>query len=216
MIPKLIHHIWIGNKSIPDEFISFRDKWKLMYPDYNFIFWTDELVESSTIIDDSIKKYYYSDYKIAFKADLLRFKILQKFGGLYIDSDTEPLKKMPDSFLNYKFFAGRQIPYYEVAIGILGSEPNNKLVNDYNIEVLDNIKLNTDDNNIVSNELWKITGPSFFNQLCNRYVNDIEYNFFENKYFYPYGWTEPNRKFENFSTTCPESYSVHHWAHSWW
>ena len=32
MIPKLIHHIWIGNKSIPDEFISFRDKWKLMYP----------------------------------------------------------------------------------------------------------------------------------------------------------------------------------------
>ena len=59
MIPKLIHHIWIGNKSIPDEFISFRDKWKLMYPDYNFIFWTDELVESSKIIDDSIKKYYY-------------------------------------------------------------------------------------------------------------------------------------------------------------
>ncbi len=171
MIPKIIHHIWIGNKPFPEEFKEFRCKWIDMYPDYNFIFWTDHLVESSKIIDDSIRKYYYSDYKIAFKADLLRFKILQKFGGLYIDSDTEPLKKFPDSFLNYKFFAGRQIPYYEVAIGILGSEPNNKLVSDYNIEVLENIKLNTDDNNIVSNELWKITGPSFFNLPTGATIN---------------------------------------------
>jgi mannosyltransferase OCH1-like enzyme len=216
MIPKTIHHIWIGNNPLPVEFKQFRNKWMELYPDYNFIFWNDEMIESSNLLDDSIKKYYYSDYKIAFKVDLLRFKILKKFGGLYIDCDTEPLKRMPDNFLNYKFFAGRQIPYTEVAIGILGSEPDNQLVNDYNTEVLESIKLNTDENGVVSNELWKITGPSFFNQLCNRYIDDIEYKFFENKYFYPYGWDELNRRFENFSITCPDAYSVHHWAHSWW
>ena len=77
MIPKLIHHIWIGNKTFPTEFIEFRDKWKSIYSDYNFIFWTDDFIDSSNIIDESIKKYYYSDYKIAFKADLLGFKILE-------------------------------------------------------------------------------------------------------------------------------------------
>ena len=34
---------------------------------------------------------------------------------------------MPDDILNYKFFSGYQ-PNNEVAIGIMGSEPNEKLV----------------------------------------------------------------------------------------
>ena len=88
MIPKIIHHIWIGNNPLPNEFKEFRNKWMNLYEDYNFIFWNDELVEASNIVDDSIKEYYYSNYKLAFKADLLRFKILEKFGGLYLDTDT--------------------------------------------------------------------------------------------------------------------------------
>ena len=104
MIPKFIHHIWIGDKPFPSDYINFLTKWRLLYPDYNFIFWDNQLVESTDILSSDIEQYYYGDYNIGLKADLLRFKILEKFGGIYVDVDTEPLKRMPDEILNYNFF----------------------------------------------------------------------------------------------------------------
>lgn len=216
MIPKIIHHIWIGNNPLPNEFKEFRNKWMNLYEDYNFIFWNDELVEASNIVDDSIKEYYYSNYKLAFKADLLRFKILEKFGGLYLDTDTEPLRKMPEDFLKYKFFAGRQRPHPQVAIGLMASEPDNNLVKYYNYKMLENIRLNTDENGLVSQELWRITGPEYFDKICDEYINVDGYKFFNSDYFYPYGWTELDRRHEDFYNTSPNSYSVHHWTMSWW
>ena len=72
-------------------------------------------------------------------------------------------------------------------------------------------------------------GKSLFNALKDKYditaitrqdfdLTNVQsmIKFFENKYFYPYGWDELSRRFENFSVTCPDAYSVHHWAHSWW
>lgn len=216
MIPKIIHHIWIGNKPFPEEFREFRHKWVNMYPDYNFIFWNDELINSSKLIDESISIYYHNDYKIAFKADLLRFKILEKFGGIYIDTDTEPLKKMSDEFLNNKFFSGIQKPYSQVAIGIMGSEVNNHLVKEYNTTVLDSISENIKQNGKLTNELWKITGPEFFDNICKKYKQIGGYKFYNSEYFYPYGWDELHRRHENFKESCKDAYSVHHWAHSWW
>jgi len=213
MIPKIIHHVWIGPRQIPEKYKEYINKWKVIYPDYNFIFWDNELVESTCIITDDIKKYYYCDCNIALKADLLRFKILEKLGGIYVDVDTEPLKRMPDEILNYNFFSGYQ-PNNEIAIGIMGSKSQESLVSFYINSVIENIKNFTYDGKI-SNEIWKISGPEFFTQYLTPYLNNPTYKFFETKYFYPYAWYEPDRKSENFSITSPESYSVHHWAKIW-
>jgi len=213
MIPKFIHHIWIGTKQFPSDYINFLTKWRLLYPDYNFIFWNNELVESSNIITDDIKKYYYSDCNIALKADLLRFKILEKFGGIYVDVDTEPLKRMSDEILNYNFFSGYQ-PNNEIAIGIMGSKVNEPLVSFYVDSVLENV-IKFTYNGKVSDEIWKISGPEFFTQFLKPYLNNPTYKFFEVKYFYPYAWWQMERKNEDFKTNSPDSYSVHHWAKGW-
>jgi len=213
MIPKIIHHIWVGNNLYPKEFIYFREKWKTIYSEYNFILWDNNLVIDSKIITPDIQKYYFGDYNIALKTDLLRFKILEKFGGIYVDVDTEPLKKMPDEILSYNFFSGYQ-PNNEIAIGIMGSEPNEKLVNDYNTNVIKNIINHTFDGKVDSG-IWRVTGPEYFTKLIQPYVNNINYKFFETKYFYPYSWLEMHRRYENFKESSPESYSVHHWFKSW-
>lgn len=213
MIPKIIHHIWIGPRPFPEKYKEYISKWKLLYPDYNFIFWNNELVESSKIVSDDIKKYYVSDCNIALKADLLRFKILEKFGGIYVDTDTEPLKKMPDDILIYDFFSGYQ-PNNEIAIGIMGSRVQEPLVTTYIKSILNNINKFTYDGKI-SQEVWKISGPEFFTPFLNPYLNNPSYKFFDIKYFYPYSWLELERKNENFNISSPESYSVHHWAKEW-
>ena len=213
MIPKFIHHIWIGDKPFPSDYINFLKKWKILYSDYNFIFWDNQLVESTDILSSDIKQYYYGDYNIGLKADLLRFKILEKFGGIYVDVDTEPLKRMPDEIFNYNFFSGYQ-PNNEIAIGIMGSKVNESLVSFYVDSVLENIKKFTY-NGKVSSKIWKISGPEFFTQFLNPYLNNPTYKFYDIKYFYPYSWLELERRNENFNITSPESYSVHHWAKSW-
>ena len=42
MIPKTIHHIWVGDSEFPKEFKEFIEKWKILYPDYNYIFWNNQ------------------------------------------------------------------------------------------------------------------------------------------------------------------------------
>lgn len=213
MIPKIIHQIWIGEKILPNKFFYFQEKWKQIYNDYKFIYWNDSLLREKNMIDHSIEQYYIADIKIAMKVDLLRFKILKEFGGIYIDVDNEPLKKMPDENLKYNFFAGYQ-SNQEINIAVLGSQINEKLVNEYYHKMIDNIQKFTT-NNIISNEIWKITGPEFFTKHVESYILDEKYKIFDCNYFYPYSWNEKERRNENFIKTSPESYSVHHWEHSW-
>lgn len=214
MIPKIIHYIWIGNNEYPSQFKHFINLWKEIYPDYNFLFWNNELVENSKIVSDDISKYYYSNYNIALKTDLIRFKILEKFGGIYIDVDNEPLKRMPDEFiLKYDFFSAYQ-PNDEIAIGIMGAQVGEPLVTEYINSSLINIE-NFIYDDIKKNEIWKMTGPEYFTKFLQSHLNNLKYKFFESKYFYPYWFLESHRRHENFKETCPDAFSVHHWGKSW-
>lgn len=210
MIPNIIHHIWVGPKQFPSVFNEFVYKWKLLYPNFNFIFWNNELVESTKIVTPDIDKYYYGDYNIALKTDLLRFKILEKYGGIYIDVDTEPLRRMPSDISLYDFFSAYQ-PNNEIAIGIMGSIDNNSLVSSYIANVLENIPKFEGE----SNAVWKISGPEFFTAYLKPHLTNPKYKFYESKYFYPYAWWEMDRRNENFLDTSPDAYSVHHWTKSW-
>ena len=214
MIPKTIHQVWLGKKDIPNEFIIFVRKWKLMYPDFNYILWNDDSVKSKNIIPDSIMEFYEdTSFRIAFKADILRYHVLRKYGGVYVDMDTEPLRRMDDYIFDLNFFSGIQ-NNQEVAIGIFGNEIDNELMNNVCNSLKENI------NHYLSSDLKKtqiqfFTGPTYFNRICKQYFNKDGYKFFEPKYFYPYWFSEKNRRNEDFKITCPDAYSVHHWAASW-
>jgi len=108
MIPKKIHFIWLGKKEIPIKYYNFINEWKQNYNDYEVIVWDDEMVEQKNLIPDDLKKYYFSDLPEAFRADIARYIILNKYGGFYFDVDFQFLKRIPDQFLNFKFLGGIQ------------------------------------------------------------------------------------------------------------
>lgn len=215
MIPKIIHQIWIGTNQIPKEFLEFKTMWRAMYSDFEYLFWDDKLVETEKIVPNHLLKYYNDrEYPLAFGADIVRYFILKKYGGLYVDFDTEPLKKIDDLVFMNKFFSAIQ-PNGEVAIGIIGSESNNELINKVCTGLEDNI-INSLTNGYTKFDVYKLTGPQYFDSICKNFIEHEGYKFFESKFFYPYWFTEHERRFENFKKTCPCAYSVHHWAKSWW
>lgn len=213
MIPKIIHQIWIGGKQISKRNSGFTSEWRSMYSDYIYSWWDDAKVEAECIIPEDKKELYYSkDFPFAFKADILRYELIRKFGGIYIDVDTEPLRKMGDEVLEGNFFAGFQ-NNIEIAIGIFGAIPNCPLI----VDVCDNLVPNVKEklSQGCKEFVDQLTGPIFFTKICKKYFGLTGFKFFPPRYFYPYWFTESHRANEDFKATCPEAYSVHHWTKSW-
>jgi mannosyltransferase OCH1-like enzyme len=214
MIPKLLHFIWIGKKQIPIHFNKLLDEWKSNYSDYEVIVWNDDMVKQKNLIPDNLKKYYFSDLPEAFRADIARYIILNNYGGFYFDVDFQFLKKIPDYFLNFKFLGGIQ-NNGEVAIGFFASQINNDLLTETIDSIPNSINVAIQGNYYAGENLYRITGPEFFNKICLKYLSNIDYFFFTKEYFYPYWFTEDSRKSEIFKITSPLSYAVHHWNMSW-
>lgn len=214
MIPKTIHQIWIGNKPIPDKFNLYTSKMKLIYPNFEYKLWDNSSIES-IIIPDELKEYYNDPHlHIAFKCDVLRYLILQKHGGLYFDIDFEPLKKLPEQFLDFDFLGGIQ-NNGEVAIGFIGASKNNLILSD----ALNNMRANIEEQKIKGyyelNMIHKLSGPEYFDVIVSKYKKTEFSFFFTPEYFYPYWTDETDRSHENFSETSPLAYAVHHWNCSW-
>lgn len=215
MIPKKIHFIWLGKTVLKEEYKNFIREFNLIYDEYEIKVWNDDDVNFENIIPDYLKIYYEdNNFPIAFKSDILRFLIINKYGGLYFDTDFEPLKKIPDAFLQFDFLGGIQ-NNGEIAIGFFGSEPNNMLLEEVLKSIPDSIEYAKLNSFYLPSEIYRITGPVFFNKIAKNYIKQDNYFFFTKEYFYPYWFTEHERKNENFKTTSPLAYAVHHWRTSW-
>ena len=107
-IPKIIHQSWktadVSTYSDGKIGVKSQQQCKLLYPDYKYMFWTDDdiqkYVSKNKIYLDTFNNL---DQKIK-KMDFFRYLILYEYGGIWCDMDFIFTKKLPDSmFYNYDF-----------------------------------------------------------------------------------------------------------------
>jgi hypothetical protein len=104
MIPKNIHIIWIGGKSFPEVCSRYFAQWKFLHPDWSVKLWGNE--EVSAAYPEAYRLLSGADE--ASISDLLRYKILYDFGGVYADADVEPLKPFTPLLPLGGFLIGRR------------------------------------------------------------------------------------------------------------
>lgn len=95
-IPKKIHYIWIGKKTLPDEFKKNIETWQKYNPDYEIIQWNE------TNYDFTKCDYVYEAYKSqewGFASNYARLDIIYTEGGIYLDTDVEVIQNF-DVLLN--------------------------------------------------------------------------------------------------------------------
>ena len=100
MIPKIIHYCWFGGKPLPKLAERCIESWKRFLPDYEIKRWDESNFEVN-IIPYTSKAYALKKY--AFVSDYARFWILNKYGGLYFDTDVELIKPIDDIIKNGPF-----------------------------------------------------------------------------------------------------------------
>lgn len=93
MIPKMLHQIWVGEHAIPAEMALLCQKMRAAHPGWEYNLWTNENYPQDVpsnlrpIIDRSREASRNGRNMGATEADLLRYHILQRMGGVYLDCD---------------------------------------------------------------------------------------------------------------------------------
>lgn len=122
-IPKIIHYVWLGTNKKPDLFYKCLESWKKYCPDYEIKEWNESNFDFS---ESRFASEAYSKKKWGFVSDYIRLKVLQKFGGIYLDTDVE-LTKSFDDLLDHDFLISFENDVY-VETAVVGSVPNHPLL----------------------------------------------------------------------------------------
>jgi mannosyltransferase OCH1-like enzyme len=234
-IPHIIHHIWLGSE-LPEKFQNYYSSWHEHHPNWTFIFWTDNAsnfskgdvgarswTEVQKLLNESHKRIVVDVRELKFKnrnyfdmstnygerSDLLRYAILYRIGGLYVDTDFECLKPLDEFHYRYDLYTGIQ-PFdtnaVQLGIGLIGSRPKHPVLK----HAIDTIQ-----NDAHLRQIILKTGPIHFTRsfcaLAGR--NGMRDCAFPSSYFYPMGYEQQNSSPDLWLR--PESYAVHRWAGSW-
>jgi len=177
-IPKIIHQIWIGDKPAPTKFM---DTWREKHPEYEYIRWNEDELKKRNFISELSNKVDEME-EICGKADILRWEILYKYGGIYIDADSicvEPLDNLLElnkSFASYEneIIRGpnwsKNNPMYDdvlarthplISNGTMAFHPNHELPR-LAIEWIKNNEISV---NKTGRRAWRIVGPGLLTRL---------------------------------------------------
>lgn len=209
-IPKKIHQIWFGSE-LPDRYKKLSESFIKKNPEWEYKLWTDKDVNGFGMKNYNIFKKLNN---LGSKSDIFRYEVLDRFGGVYFDTDFICVKPL-DDFLHLDFFSATgHVDMPEVFNGMIGSKPNHPMLKEL-IEGLANINIDYVDYETIMN----ITGPKFFSKIFFNYLekSNEKIIMFPTKFFYSFPAVNRFNYDMNFvkSFLVDESYCVHLWDTSW-
>lgn len=99
-IPKIFHQIWLGGE-MPDAHKYFRDHLLELHPNWQYMFWNEENLPKL-----KNQEFLNQNMQLMFKSDIIRYEMLEKYGGIYVDTDYLVLKNL-DELLNRDYIIVR-------------------------------------------------------------------------------------------------------------
>ena len=211
-IPKIIHYCWFGGNEKPEKVINYIETWKKL-KNYEIKEWNEKNFDINSC--EFIKK-AYDEKKWAFVSDYTRLKVLQIYGGIYLDTDLE-VKKSFDDMLDNRMFLGF---IYDCSIGtaVIGAQPNHPIISDM-------VKLYEAASFSYQNNKAKLIFKGYENYVTNN-NNDLftAYLTTQKKGFLLNNKTQhldnisifAKEYFERRTTNTIINYSVHHCYGSWY
>lgn len=133
MIPKIIHYCWFGRNPKPEIIRKCIASWKKYCPDWEIKEWNEDNFDVTTI---AYMKEAYEAKKWAFVSDVARLVVVNKYGGIYLDTDVEILCNNPfEKYLKFDsilaFENARNIASGLIYGSRINSELCNKLLEPY-------------------------------------------------------------------------------------
>jgi hypothetical protein len=193
-IPKRLHQIWLGPAQMPGEHVAFAAGWRRHHPGWEYRLWNEDDLGDLGITSEHVER----GKNASEVSNLMRYRILERHGGVYVDTDVECLRPLDPLLRGVEAFAAYTLPGI-AATGIIGSvrgHPAFRLAADLSLIAVGSAPAPAG------------TGPQFLTHVLADFP---EVTVFPRELFSPYLWDEPHRRHERFE----HAYAVHHWALSW-
>ena len=198
MIPKIIHYCWFGNSPKNSTFLKCLESWKMYCPDFEFKEWNEYNTKE---FQNKFYKDTYRKKQYAFVADCVRVQALEKYGGVYLDTDMLLLKPI-NELISLDFFIGLEVKG-RPAYGIFGGIPNHRFFKSMKDFYTTNY-FNPFSPPVITHTFKDLIRTSSI-------LNTEE--IFDPTIFYALSYQDKDKDFSNFITK--DSYAVHLWDHSW-
>lgn len=151
-IEKIIHLIWIGDESkMPKDCIY---SWIIKNPEFKVKLWGNEDLEKRNwFFKEQIQCWITKEINGA--ADIMRWEILYKYGGIALDADSFCLNPLEDWLLQTDLFSVWENELERpglIATGAIGAIKKHWFIN----EIIKDI---VEDKNLLGDLAWKKVGP---------------------------------------------------------
>lgn len=143
-IPKIIHQIWFqGEEYIPDHLKAYHQSWIVKNPTFKVKVWDEKTIqqEVDSFPDKDVRDMYTNYRYMIQKIDLAKYIILYKYGGIYIDMDTDCLQGISDEFLDANEIILSKLEFnilHNIAFALVGHNPTEDIINNGTIMVSPN------------------------------------------------------------------------------
>ena len=92
MIPKIIHQTWKTHE-VPEKWQAYTNKVQELNPDWEYRLWSDE--DNEQFVREEFPEFFetFQSFSLPImRADVIRYLIMYKIGGVYLDLDYEMLQ----------------------------------------------------------------------------------------------------------------------------
>lgn len=201
VLPRILHHIWTGGP-VPDHLAAYRETWARLHPDWTMRLWTDDdLAAASWLINRDLldRAETITEHVGQFRADVARYEILARYGGVYVDYDFEARRPI-DPLCGVPCWAAWETDDVWINTAIIGAVPHHPLFAELIRRLPGNVERFRRRPRVRPNVL---SGPQFFTPVAQAQGIEVR----PSAEFYPYRWDELDRADDDF----PDAYAIHHW-----
>jgi mannosyltransferase OCH1-like enzyme len=201
-IPRVIHHVWVGSP-LPDHLAGHVASWRRHHPGWEHILWRDADLgwlrhkdefarASSTVPPDAVGQ---------LRADIARYEILERHGGLYVDCDTEALRPVDDALAGVDAWAAAEDTHW-IGNTYLAAMPGHPVM----AALVDGLAASIRRQH--GHRPNRMTGPRYLTPIWRAHGCTVG----PTARWFPYSYRHV--KAGAIPTDWGDAYAVHHWQHT--
>lgn len=207
---RTFHRIWVGPDPMPEEFEAYGQSWLDHHPGWEMMLWTNDNLPAmrNGELYGNPTEWVPAANVGQFRADILRYEVLWRYGGVYVDADFECLGNIEhllasDEVDEAQAFAAWEVQDKWIANGLMGSTPGHEFID----RLIEGLHLSVIKHR--GERPNRSSGPQYLTRLYRQYPWELAV--LDSKYFYPYLYSDVGTPRER--PPWPEgTLAVHHWA----
>lgn len=227
-IPKIIHQIYENPSGPPKILLELAKTWEENHPNWKYCFWNKEAIDNfmAEFYPELIPAYNAFRYPVQ-RWDAIRYLILYRIGGLYVDLDYECLEPITPLLLNSTCCLALEpalnaIKYnkpYIIGNALMASIPNHS----YFKMVIDDVFYGKEKyiNEDKGTEIVESTGPFMMNRVYDAYSEKENITLIPGDLVTPLTYSEVRLVMKGQGTKeieikVEKAYAIHYFFGSWW